>query len=68
MNDKQLALRIGEVAELLSCSRAKAYAMASAGQIPVVEVGGLKRVPRAALEKLLADKLREARGGHGDER
>jgi excisionase family DNA binding protein len=46
------------VAKLLRISEASAYNAAARGDLPVVRVGALLRVPRAALDRLL-----EARTG-----
>jgi len=43
--------RPGEAAEAIGVSRSRMYELMSSGQIPWVEVGGVKRVP--------VDKLRE---------
>jgi excisionase family DNA binding protein len=49
-----LFLRISEAARLLAMSRSAAYAAIRAGQIPAIRVAGKWRIPRAALDRLLA--------------
>jgi excisionase family DNA binding protein len=49
-----LFLRISEAARLLAMSRSAAYAAIRSGQLPSVRVAGKWRIPRAALERLLA--------------
>ena len=51
--EKPILLRIEEVARLLAISRTKAYELVNRGYLPSVTVGGLKRVPREALEALV---------------
>lgn len=46
-------LRIEEAAKLLGIGRTAAYAAIKRGEIPHVKIGGLKLVPKQALEKLL---------------
>lgn len=48
------ALTMGAAAEALSVSRAQAYRLAQSGELRTVLVGRRKRVPRWALEELLA--------------
>jgi len=48
-----LTLSIEEAAAKLGVSRDAGYRAAKRGQIPVIEVGRLKRVPRARFERLL---------------
>ena len=57
-NGKNVFLRPDEAAKLLSVSRAKAYALIASGELPCIRLGkrGV-RVPRAAIEKLVADAM-----------
>ena len=48
MTDR-LMLRVVEAAQALGVSRAKAYALIAAGEIPSVRLGGCVRVPVEAL-------------------
>jgi prophage regulatory protein len=53
--DKEL-LKPGEVAETLRVGRSLVYEMFSTGELPSIRVGRCNRVPRASLEKWLADR------------
>jgi excisionase family DNA binding protein len=57
-NGNALFLRPTEVARQLAMSRAKVYAMISSGELPATRFGkrGV-RIPRAAIEKLVADTM-----------
>jgi excisionase family DNA binding protein len=44
---------IDEAAERLNISRNSAYAAAHRGEIPVIKLGSLLRVPRAKLDRML---------------
>lgn len=50
---ERLALTIPEAAAMLGVSRSKGYELARRGIIPVIDLGGAKRVPRRRLEELL---------------
>ena len=53
-----LLLRVSEAARLLSVSRAKAYEMIAAGELPSVRIGGkCIRVPARALEEWVEAQL-----------
>lgn len=54
-------LRIEEAAKVLGIGRSAAYAAARKGEIPTIRIGGLRLVPKPALERLLevADKREE---------
>ncbi|MBI2187320.1 MAG: helix-turn-helix domain-containing protein [Acidobacteria bacterium] len=56
MTDR-LMLRVIEAAEALGVSRAKAYELIAAGEIPSVRIGGCVRVPVAALKDWIARQL-----------
>ncbi len=58
-----LLLRIPEAAKLLGVSRSKAYAMAAAGEIPTIHLGGAVRVPLEALRQFIADETRQPSRG-----
>lgn len=49
MTDRSELLRPAEVAEMLSMSRSKVYALVAAGRLPAVRAMGSVRVPRRAL-------------------
>lgn len=46
-------LSVVEAAEILGIGRNSAYEAAGRGEIPVIRIGRLLRVPRAALERML---------------
>jgi excisionase family DNA binding protein len=51
--DGRTAFSIDEVAGILEISRWSAYEATKKGEIPVVQIGGRKIVPRHTLERLL---------------
>lgn len=52
--DVRLTYDVPEAGRLLGLSRNGAYAAAKAGLIPVLNIGGRKLVPKAALHQMLA--------------
>jgi excisionase family DNA binding protein len=56
-------LTVEQVAEILSVGRGTAYEAVRAGQIPCVRVGRCIRIPRHALEQMLAGETRQNGGG-----
>lgn len=50
-------LTVGEVATILHVSRAKLYTMLDRGEILNLRVGGCRRIPAAAVEQYLADRI-----------
>ena len=52
--DRQ-TLTVEEAAALLDIGRNSAYQAVASGQLPVIRIGRRLLVPRAALERLLAD-------------
>ena len=44
---------VTEAGDLLGISRNSAYAAAKDGSLPVIKVGGLLKVPKAVLDKML---------------
>jgi excisionase family DNA binding protein len=48
-------LTVRELAALLRISRKTAYLLVKTGEIPSVKVGGSYRIPRAELERQLAE-------------
>ena len=50
---ESLVLTIQEAAEILRIGKSAAYEAARTGELPVIQFGRRKLVPRAALEKLL---------------
>lgn len=55
-------LRPTEFAEAIGVSRAKAYELIAAGEVPSVEIGGVRRVPVDELRALIARRLAEQVG------
>ena len=51
---------VSEVACRLGVSVRTGYNLASAGELPVVEINGVKRIPIWALEQWLADHEQQA--------
>ena len=47
---------IEEAARLLGIGRNQAYEAARTGQIPTIQIGKRRLVPKAALDRLLGDK------------
>ena len=52
---KPLLLRINDTAALLSVGRTKVYQLIRAGTLPTVRLAGDMRVPRVAVERLVAE-------------
>jgi len=59
MEKNGLLLRPVEVAEELAVSRSRAYELIKSGVIPSVRIGNSLRVPRAALEQMIAQQLKD---------
>jgi excisionase family DNA binding protein len=55
MNSDRLVLTVEEAGQLLGLSRPSAYLAVKRGQIPIIKVGRRILVPKAALEKMLAE-------------
>jgi len=56
----QMLMRADEVARALGLGRSKAYELIASGQLPVVRVGRMVRVPRAALEDWVRKQTQQA--------
>jgi len=52
MNSERLFYRVSELAEVIGCSKSKAYELVASGAIPAVRIGSLLRVPASALKDL----------------
>jgi excisionase family DNA binding protein len=61
-----LLLKVGEVAKLLGLGRSKVFAMLAVEELPVIRIGRSVRVPRAALERWIAEHTQHANGRSGD--
>ena len=51
--NETLVLTVPEAGRLLGLSRNAAYQAAATGQIPVIRIGKLLKVPRVAFERML---------------
>lgn len=51
---KPILLKPVQGAKMINCSTSKFYDLLARGEIPSVRVGGMLRVPLAALEKIAA--------------
>lgn len=58
-----LLLKPVHVAELLGISRSKVFALLSTGELPVVRLGRVVRVPRSELEDWVQARTAPSRGG-----
>ena len=58
---KPLLLRIQDTAALLSVGRTKIYQLIRSGMLPTVDLVGDMRVPRIAVEHLVADIMKRAK-------
>lgn len=54
MNER-MTLNVHEAASLLGLSRNSLYAAANRGEVPTIKIGRRILIPRAALEKMLAE-------------
>jgi excisionase family DNA binding protein len=54
----RLAYRVRDAAHLLSAHEARIYQMIRDGELPVVKIGGVMRIRRVDLERLLKSKSR----------
>lgn len=54
-DERALTYLVPEAGALLGLSRAAAYSAAKRGEIPVIRIGKLLRVPRAALHRMLEE-------------
>ena len=53
MRGECMTVSVEEAGKALGCSRNTAYEAVRRGEIPVIRIGKLLRVPKAALERLL---------------
>jgi excisionase family DNA binding protein len=51
MNER-LFYRVTELAELIGCSKTKAYELVASGAVPSTRIGGLLRIPAEAVRKM----------------
>ena len=57
---ERILLRPAETAELIGISRSRVYELIASGVLPSIRVGGVVRVPVAALQEWIARQLTEA--------
>ena len=57
---EKLLLNVDEAAHLLGCRRTYLYGMIQRGELPVVKLGRLTRVPAAALEGYVRERWEQA--------
>jgi excisionase family DNA binding protein len=53
MHKQRLAYTVEEAAQILGISRSSAYEAARKGEIPIIRIGKLLRVPAIQLDRLL---------------
>jgi excisionase family DNA binding protein len=63
LDDGAVFIKMGDAAKLLNLSRTTIYNLAARGEIPVRRFGRSIRIPRRAIEQLVADAM-----ARGDER
>jgi excisionase family DNA binding protein len=56
-------LRAQEVAHILGVGRSKAYELMLRGELPVIRIGRLVRVPRYGLDQWIADRTKWSDAG-----
>lgn len=54
---EKLLYKPSEFAEAIGCSRAHAYELIAAGKVPSIRIGGMVRVPVAALREWVSQQL-----------
>jgi excisionase family DNA binding protein len=54
---EKLLLDVHEAASVLGCRRTFLYGMIQRGELPVVKLGRLTRIPAAALDEYVRDQL-----------
>lgn len=63
---ERLLYRVDEVAGMIGVSKSTAYTLISRNELPSVRLGGMLRVPAAALHKLIEEHTNETRRAQGD--
>lgn len=59
MNQQAQMLRIAQVARLLSLSTTATYRAVNRGELPCVQIGKIKLIPKSAVEALIQGRLME---------
>ena len=60
----KLLLRVQDVSTLLDVGRSTVYELIARGELPVIRIGRLVRVPRPALEDWIVKNTAGANAGH----
>jgi excisionase family DNA binding protein len=55
---ERILLKPQETAEAIGCSRSRVYQLIASGELPSIRVGGVARVPVAALKAWVEARLR----------
>ena len=56
---ERLVYTVEEAGEILGIGRSKAYEAANSGEIPVIRIGRRILVPKAALDRMLAEPVQQ---------
>lgn len=57
ITDERRFLTVLELSQYLRVSRRKAYELVANGEVPSIRVGNALRIPRAELDRRLADEI-----------
>jgi excisionase family DNA binding protein len=57
VESEAILLRVEDAARLLSLSRTKVYELVESGQLASIKCGAARRIPRAALDEWIAQRL-----------
>lgn len=60
---EKLLLDVGEAAHLLGCKRTFMYGMIQRGELPIVKLGRLTRIPKRALDEYVMRQWNAAQDG-----
>jgi excisionase family DNA binding protein len=58
--DDPILLRVSDVAGLLKTGRTTVFRLLATGELPRVRIGAATRVPKASVEKFVADRVAAA--------
>lgn len=59
MKQKPIVYSIAEVAQLLDISRSYAYKLVQQGELPVLDIGTRRVIPKAYLDEWIREKVKE---------
>ena len=65
MDDGKLLLTVAEAAGRLGVARSHLYGWVMTGELSSVKLGRSRRIPVAALERFIAERLKEENGADG---